>query len=89
MVEWPGPLGVGPGSVVLMSDVEVPAHCGRPMVPIAYGMPGPELIEASGRGEVALGGCVLSPDSPAFECLACGATAGELGDDLFGGDGWE
>lgn len=49
---------------------------------------GPELIEASGRGEVALGGCVLGPDSPAFECVACGATAGELGEDLFGGDKW-
>jgi len=91
VLEWCGRArwGLGREAQVLMSDVEVPAHCGRPMVPIAYGMPGPELIEASGRGELSLGGCVLGPDSPALECSACGATAGELGDDVLGGDRWD
>ena len=70
-----------------MAGIEVPAQCRRPIVPIAYGTPGPELIEASGRGEVASAGFVLRSDRPAFECLTCGATAGELGDDLVWGAG--
>lgn len=42
-------------------------------VRIVYGYPDPELSEAAGRGEVALGGCVIGPESPAYECRACGA----------------
>jgi hypothetical protein len=30
-------------------------------MPIVYGLPGPELFEASMRGEVALGGCCIEP----------------------------
>lgn len=30
------------------------------LVPIVYGMPGPELVEQSGRGEIELGGCVVN-----------------------------
>ena len=45
-------------------------RCGRPGVPIVYGLPGPELMEAAERGEVALGGCVIPDAPPSHECEA-------------------
>jgi hypothetical protein len=42
--------------------------CGAPAVPIVYGLPGPELWEASERGEVILGGCVIIPENPSHGC---------------------
>ena len=38
------------------------------VLPIIYGLPGPELTEASIRGKVALGGCVVFPDAPDYTC---------------------
>ena len=32
------------------------------LIPIVYGMPGRELMEQSGRGEIELGGCVVSSE---------------------------
>ncbi|CAA9560997.1 MAG: hypothetical protein AVDCRST_MAG70-1662 [uncultured Thermomicrobiales bacterium] len=40
-------------------------------VPIAYGMPGPEMVAAAERGEILLGGCVVSPDNPTHRCPRC------------------
>jgi len=34
---------------------------GKP-IPIVYGMPGRELMEQSGRGEIGLGGCAVSSE---------------------------
>lgn len=45
--------------------------CGGKLVPIMYGLPGPEAAEASQRGEIALGGCIVSGDDPQFACAAC------------------
>lgn len=61
------------------------------MRPIVYGMPGPELVDASARGEVSLGGCCISDDMPAFECPACGRTVGTIGDidEHMADDEWE
>jgi hypothetical protein len=42
-------------------------------IPIVYGYPTPEAFEASERGEFRLGGCVIGPESPEFECAGCGA----------------
>lgn len=51
--------------------------CGsQKVIPIEYGMPGPELIELAEKGKVALGGCCVSPDSPTHECADCGVTFG-------------
>ncbi len=48
-------------------------RCGaRDPVPIVYGYPDLELGEAERRGEVILGGCLVGPESPEFECRACG-----------------
>jgi hypothetical protein len=42
------------------------------VVPIAYGLPGPELMERAERGEVALGGCLVSGNDPRWQCRSCG-----------------
>jgi ribosomal protein S27AE len=42
------------------------------VIPIVYGKPGNELIEKAERGEVKLGGCVMSEDSPHWHCAECG-----------------
>ena len=41
-------------------------------IPIVYGRPNAELQEKAERGEVILGGCVVSPDSNLFRCKDCG-----------------
>ncbi len=40
---------------------------------IQYGYPGPEMSESAQRGEIRLGGCLVGPESPAYECRACDA----------------
>ncbi|MHC4895416.1 MAG: hypothetical protein ACYTFV_19185 [Planctomycetota bacterium] len=65
-----------------------PACGGVDVVPIVYGLPGPELAEASGRGEYELGGCLIGPDMPGLACRGCGFRfAPELGP--MGPGGWE
>lgn len=44
--------------------------CGAPGVLIIYGMPGLELLEAAERGEVLMGGCVITGDDPTHGCAA-------------------
>jgi hypothetical protein len=41
---------------------------------IVYGYPTPEAFEAADRGDIALGGCVIGEESPAYECRACHAS---------------
>ncbi len=41
------------------------------VIPIVYGHPGPELREAAERGEVFLGGCVITEDDPLWYCRDC------------------
>lgn len=41
-------------------------------VPIVYGYPLIGLAEQKERGEIVLGGCCVSKDSPDRQCLACG-----------------
>jgi hypothetical protein len=52
-----------------------PAPCPRcgstDTVRIAYGYPGPEMIEAAERGEVFLGGCCIMGNDPTRHCRAC------------------
>jgi len=47
------------------------------MVPIVYGLPGPELFERAERGEVILGGCM--PEPVRWGCGDCRPT--DLTDD--------
>ena len=49
-----------------------PACGAEAPVRIAYGYPTGDMFEASQRGELALGGCVVESDSPTWACQACG-----------------
>ena len=47
--------------------------CGsRDVVPILYGLPGPETMAEAERGEIVLGGCVITGRDPRKRCMACG-----------------
>lgn len=54
-------------------SVECPACGGNRVVEQIYGLPGPELWEASEAGTVTLGGCVVGLDDPPLGCAECGA----------------
>lgn len=56
------------------------SRCGGSAVPIAYGYPGPEMMEAAERGEIVLGGCMVSEGQPTRRCGDCGANLGFRGD---------
>lgn len=43
---------------------------------IVYDEVGPEIFDMPGYDEIALGGCVVEPDSPAWKCGSCGASWG-------------
>ena len=45
------------------------------MLPVLYGMPGPELWEASERGELIIGGCMAEAALVRCECGATGYDA--------------
>ena len=42
--------------------------CGRPGVPIEYGMPGPEMVDEAEAGRIVLGGCVVTGYDPDWAC---------------------
>ena len=42
------------------------------IVEIAYGYPGIEMIEKYEKGEIKLGGCLVSEDNPDWHCNKCG-----------------
>ena len=53
--------------------------CGnRDVIPIVYGYPLPETMEAAERGEVEQGGCCVTGDDPTLKCRACGEEFGGL-----------
>ena len=41
------------------------------VVPIAYGYPGPEMIDEFKEGKIHIGGCMIEEDSPDFHCNEC------------------
>lgn len=38
---------------------------------IAYGLPGPEMMDEAQRGEILLGGCIIDEGAPDWHCPAC------------------
>jgi hypothetical protein len=55
-----------------MTDRPRCPSCGHAeVIPIAYGLPGPEMQAAVERGEIALGGCIVSPENPNWRCTEC------------------
>jgi DNA-directed RNA polymerase subunit RPC12/RpoP len=52
-------------------------RCGsRDVIPILYGYPLPETMEAAERGEIELGGCCVTGNDPTLKCRACGEEFG-------------
>lgn len=48
-------------------------ECGAvTVVLIIYGFPPAEIGEAAQRGEVVLGGCLITGDDPEWRCTVCG-----------------
>jgi hypothetical protein len=45
---------------------------------ILYGLPSDEMQLAEFEGSIALGGCVMQGDDPAYRCRACGHEFGEV-----------
>ena len=60
----------------------MPARCpecgGETVRRIVYGVPGPDLMTAQVRGEVILGGCVISSRAPLWRCTPCRQSGGRL-----------
>ena len=46
-------------------------NCGKKLLPIEYGMPGPDMIGKAKNSEVFLGGCVVDYIEPIFHCNNC------------------
>lgn len=46
-------------------------HSGKNVVPIVYGYPGPGLMEKYEKGEVMLGGCIVTGKDPKWYCRIC------------------
>ena len=47
-------------------------HCGGKLIDIVYGEPDPTTFEQAERGEIALGGCIITSESPFWQCSSCG-----------------
>lgn len=45
--------------------------CGKKMIKIHYGMPGPEILDKYEKGEIELGGCCYDKDNPKYYCKHC------------------
>lgn len=45
---------------------------------IVYGLPSQEMFDAEMEGSIALGGCVIRGDDPAFVCRDCGERFGTI-----------
>lgn len=78
-------LGVSAGILIvspflLWGGVPLCPHClflGEP-VRIVYGLPGPEALGRAKRGEIKLGGCMVSAGKPTYHCQRCGHEWGHL-----------
>lgn len=47
-------------------------HCGGKIIDIVYGEPDDKTCEMEKRGEIALGGCCITSESPFWQCSSCG-----------------
>ena len=67
-------MSVGAGQGRAVSGQRACPQCGAlGVVPIVFGLPSPELVESAERGEVSLGGCVVSETAPTWRCPNCSA----------------
>lgn len=76
------------GGPVQAREAAVPRcpKCGKDEpLRIAYGYPSHDMFEASERGELALGGCMIEADSPEWHCRRCSHEWGRVADGASGG----
>lgn len=72
----------GCGSSAEQSEWSSCPACGSgDVLPIVYGLPGPGLRQQAENGEVVLGGCVVSDDSPVWYCNHCGHRWGSFAEE--------
>ncbi|MFM6968746.1 MAG: hypothetical protein ACKOWN_07505 [Microbacteriaceae bacterium] len=62
------------------SDVSCPVCGTTDPLEIIYGLPSIEMMTASTEGKIALGGCIIDPESPAYMCRneSCNKRFGSL-----------
>jgi hypothetical protein len=58
-----------PSGVAMTTRPKCPSCGSGEVVPIAYGMPGPQMWDEYERGEIALGGCM--PRAENRRCRSC------------------
>jgi hypothetical protein len=58
---------------VLGIRIDACPQCGRDdlVVPILYGLPTGEAMEAAERGEISIAGCMVGDDDSKFSCKRC------------------
>ena len=60
------------------ANVACPTCSATNPLEILYGLPSQEMFDAENKGEIALGGCVIQGDDPAFLCRECGERFGTI-----------
>jgi hypothetical protein len=76
------------GELVGVQAGRVCPECGREdSIPLIYGMPGSEDFQQAERGLVALGGCLMPGEPPAFVCRTCDLEWGSETDPTWAPDG--
>ena len=58
-------------------EIECPSCTTPNPLEILYGLPSNEMQLAESEGAIALGGCIVGDDSPAYRCRDCGHEFGE------------
>ena len=59
-------------------DIACPSCTATNPLEILYGLPSHEMQRAEFEGAIALGGCIISDDNPAYRCRDCGHEFGEV-----------
>ena len=63
-----------------LSNIACPLCGATNPIEIVYGLPSSEMMLASEEGWIALGGCIIDSDAPAYVCRSesCGHRFGKL-----------
>jgi hypothetical protein len=59
-----------------MDDVKISKQCPKccsenDVIPILYGMPGPDMVIEEEAGKIKLGGCLICDENPQWFCKKC------------------
>ena len=59
-------------------EITCPSCTATNPLEILYGLPSHEMQLAEFEGSIALGGCIIHDDNPAYRCRECGHEFGEV-----------